>query len=84
VEHNGVAGIDLEEKRGIKVKESQLAYLFKKGPSKEQNVLYESDIYKVSSLSYCELDQQTLGKLKTVGINLVRLKENMNLWERLK
>ena len=85
-EHTGrlIAGIDLEEKRGIKVKESQLAHLFKKGPSKEQNDLYESDIFKIRSLSYCELDQQTLGKLKTVGINLVRLKENMNLWERLK
>jgi hypothetical protein len=79
-----IAGIDLEEKRGIKVKESQLAHLFKKGPSKEQNDLYESDIFKIRSLSYGELDQRTLEELDTVGIDLERIKENMELWERLK
>ena len=42
-----VAGIDLEEKRGIKVKESRLDNLFKKGASKKQNRLYQPYVCKI-------------------------------------
>ena len=78
-----IAGIDLEERRAIKEKESRLDHLFKKAPSKRQKSLYESDVCKIKSLSYIQLDQNTLDRLSAVGIDLERLKENMELWERL-
>jgi hypothetical protein len=83
--HSGrlIAGVDLEEKRADKVKESRLDHLFKKGPSKPQKSLYQSDVCDIKSISYYELDHQTIERLKTIGINLGRLKENMDLWERL-
>ena len=52
-----IAGIDLEEKRGIKEKKRRLDHLFKKTPSKKQIDLYESDISNIKSLSYSQLDQ---------------------------
>lgn len=79
-----VAGIDLEEKRGIKVKESRLDNLFKKGASKRQLRIYETYIHKIKPLSYGEIDQHTSDRLSAVGIDLKRLKENMELWDRLK
>jgi hypothetical protein len=78
-----VAGIDLEERRGIKVKTSQLDHLFKKAPSKLQQSIYASDVHKIESLSYSQLDQRTIDRLSAVGIDLKRLKENVELWERL-
>ena len=42
-----VAGIDLEEKRGIKVKKSRLDNLFKKSACKKQNRLYQSYVCKI-------------------------------------
>lgn len=78
-----IAGIDLEEKRSIKRKESRLDNLFKKRASKKQFYLYREDIYKIQSLSYEQLDQQTLDKLRFVGIDLERLRENIELWESL-
>jgi hypothetical protein len=78
-----IAGIDLEERRGIKEKESRLDYLFKKAPSKRQKSLYESDGCKIKSLSYSHIDQHTFDRLSAVGIDLKGLKENMELWERL-
>ena len=79
-----IAGIDLEEKRSLKRKESRLNNLFKKGASKKQFRMYETYIHKIKSLSYGEIDQLTLDRLSAVGIDLKRLKENMELWERLK
>jgi hypothetical protein len=79
-----IAGIDLENNRIIKEKERRLDHLFKKGASQEQNCLYQSDICKIKSLSYSQLDQHTLDGLRAVDIDLERLKENMALWKRLK
>ena len=79
-----VAGIDLEEKRGIKVNESRLDHLFKKVASRKQHRLYQSDVCKIKTLSNSQLDQGTLDKLSDVGIDLKRIKENMELWNRLK
>jgi hypothetical protein len=78
-----VAGIDLEEKRGIKEKDSRLAHLFKRAPSKKQIYLYESEVCKIKSLSYSQLDPHILDRLSAVGIDLKRLRDNMALWERL-
>ena len=78
-----IAGIDLEEKRGINVKESRLDNLFKKGASKKQNRLYQPHVCNIKQLSYSQLDQHTLCSLSAVGIDSKRLKENMELWESL-
>ena len=78
-----IAGIDLEEKRAIKEKESRLNHLFKKTPSKLQESLYASKIRKIKSLSYSQLDQRTIARLSAVEIDLRKLKENMELWVRL-
>ncbi len=43
-----IAGIDLEERRGIKVKESRLDHLFKKTPSKKQKVFMNQMFAKLS------------------------------------
>jgi hypothetical protein len=78
-----IAGIDLDERRGIKEKERRLDHLFKKAASKKQLSLYHSDVCKIKSLSYSQLDQHTLERLSDVGINLERLKGNMEEWEIL-
>ena len=78
-----IAGIDLEETRGIKDKKRRLDHLFNRGPSKKQVAVYESDVCKIKSLSYDQLDQYTLDSMKAVGIDLGRLKANAELWERL-
>jgi len=79
-----IAGIDLEERRTNIENKRRLDYLFKQGPSMKQIELYESDIYKIKSLSYSQLNQNTLDRLNAVGIDLKGLKENMELWEKLK
>jgi len=87
-DHNGagrlIAGIDLEEKRGIKDKKRRLDHFFKRKASKKQVALYESDVCKIKSLSYDQLDQYTLDSMKAVGIDLGRLKANAELWEKLR
>jgi hypothetical protein len=86
-DHDGagrlIAGIDLEETRKVKEKKRRLDHLFRKAASKKQNSLYESDVCKIKSLSYDQLDQHTLDRMKAVGIDLGRLKDNMELWENL-
>ena len=79
-----IAGIDLEETRGNIEKESRLDHLFKtnKAP-KNKKIIYNSYICKIKSLSYSQLDQHTLDRLSAVGIDLKRLKENMELWGKL-
>jgi hypothetical protein len=79
-----IAGIDLEERRANRVKESRLDHLFKKPPSKRQISLYESEACKIRSFSDRQLDQHTVDGLIAVGIDLDRLKENMETWERSK
>jgi hypothetical protein len=79
-----IAGIDLEETRGFKVKKRRLEHLFKKPPSKKQISLYESDVCKIKSFSDRQLDQHTSDRLRAVGVDLERLNENMELWESLK
>jgi hypothetical protein len=79
-----IAGIDLEERRAIRVKGSRLDHLFKKPPSKRQISLYESETCKIRSFSNRRLDQHTADGLRAVGIDLERLKENMETWERSK
>ena len=79
-----IAGIDLEERRFPKDKNSRLAHLFKRGPSKMQTSLYEPSINEIVSLSYSQLDQPTLASLDAVGIDLEKLKWNIELWSILK
>jgi hypothetical protein len=78
-----IVGVDLDERRGLKEKERRLDYLFKKTASKKQVSLYHSDVCKIKSLAYSHLDQHTLERLSVVGINLERLKGNIELWETL-
>jgi hypothetical protein len=79
-----IAGIDLEERRGIRAKRRRLDHLFKKkNASKDQERIYKSDINRINSLSYSQLDQHTLESLCAVGIDLERLKGNMELWNKL-
>jgi hypothetical protein len=75
-----IAGIDLEERRAIKEQQSQLEHLFKKPPSKRQIFLYESEACKIRSFSDRQLDQHAVDGLIAVGIDLERLKENMETW----
>jgi len=77
-----IAGIDLEERRGYKETKRRLNLLFSKLYKKHID-LYESDICKIKSLTYSELDQYTLDRVSGVGIDLEKLKENMELWEIL-
>jgi DNA polymerase III subunit gamma/tau len=79
-----IAGVDLEDRRGIKEKESRLAHLFKEKTLYKKHIsLYGSDICKIKSLSYSQLDQNTLDSLNAVKIDLERLKENIELWDKL-
>jgi hypothetical protein len=78
-----IAGIDLEEKRSFKEKESRLMHLFKKPPSRKQIGLYEADVCRIKCFSNRHLDEHTLGRLRDAGIDLERLNENMQQWERL-
>jgi hypothetical protein len=82
-----IAGIDLEEEitdnvkvRRSKEKNRRLNLLFSKGPFLKHISLYQSDISKIMLLSYSQLDQLTSDKLSAVGIDLERLKWNMELW----
>ena len=77
-----IAGIDLEERRTIRAKAFRLDHLFKKPPSKKQVQLYQPTVCKIKSLSYGRLDQTTIDHLHTAEIDLKRLKENMELWNR--
>ena len=82
-----IAGIDLEEEitdnvkvRRSKEKNRRLNLLFSKGPFPKHISLYQSDVCKIKSLSYSQLDQRTSDRLSAVGIDLERLKETMDLW----
>lgn len=77
-----VAGIDLEEKRKIAEKTGPLGCLFKK-PSRRQAILYQSDLGKIESLKYSQINQHIRSKLDAIGIDLDRLKGNIELWESM-
>ena len=77
-----IAGIDLEDRRGNIANNSRLSLLFSKLYPKH-SVLYRSDIGKIKSLSYGQLDQHTTDRLCVVGINLAKLKVKMELWDSL-
>ena len=77
-----IAGIDLEDRRGNIANNSQISFLFSKLYPKH-SVLYRSDIGKIKSLSYGQLDQHTTDRLCVVGINLAKLKVKMELWDSL-
>jgi hypothetical protein len=76
-----IAGIDLEDRRGNGKKKRRLNLLFSK-PYKKHIPLYRSYISKIKLLSYSQLDQHTSDRLSAVGIDLERLKWNMELWGR--
>ena len=80
---NLISGIDLEEKRAIRANNCHLDHLFKKAPSKRQVHLYQTEVRKIKSLPYGQLDQQALDSLDTAGIDLERLKERMELWDSM-
>jgi hypothetical protein len=75
-----IAGVDLEERRGIKENQSRLDRLFKKGASKDRVVLYGEDVDNIRTLSYSQLGKHTLERLRAVKIDLDRLKQNMASW----
>jgi hypothetical protein len=77
-----IAGIDLEDTRGNIANNSRLSLLFSKLYPKH-SVLYRSDIGKIISLSYGQLDQHTTDRLCVVGIDLEQLKVKMGLWDSL-
>jgi hypothetical protein len=84
-----IAGIDLEEGitdnvkiRRSKEKKRRLNLLSSNGPFPKHISLYQSDVCKIKSLYYSQLDQHTLCRLRAVGIDLERLKDNMKLWMR--
>ena len=74
-----IAGIDLEDRRGNIANNSRLSLLFSK-LYKKHSVLYRSDIGKIKSLIYNQLDQQTIARLRAVDIDLRCLKVNMARW----
>ena len=78
-----IAGIDLEERRAIKQKASRLNHLFKKGPSKLQKDLYEDPVFKIRHFSNCQLNKGILDILNNIGVDIGRLKNNINLWNNL-
>ena len=77
-----IAGIDLEDRRGNIATKSQISFLFSK-LYKKHIPLYGSAIRKINSLSYSQLDQHTTDRLCVVGIDLAKLKVNMELWDSL-
>jgi len=78
-----VAGIDLEEQRKRAEKNTRLDHLFKKGPSKKQEQLYKPHVGQIIQLHDGQLDQCIIDQLSAVGIDLKRLRTNMEIWEAL-
>lgn len=79
-----IAGIDLEEMRTNKDKDSRLTHLFTNAFSEKKRSLYEKEVRNIQSITYTQIDQHMLEKMNAVGIDMMMLKENMELWERLK
>jgi hypothetical protein len=79
-----IAGVDIEERRGINENDSRLDHLFKKAPSKAQRSLYAPVVGQTRLLGHHHLDQDTLGRLSAVGIDLESVKNNIETWEGLK
>lgn len=79
-----IAGVDIEERRGVKENDSRIDHLFKKAPSKAQRSLYAPVVGLIRLLGHHHLDQDTLGRLSAVGIDPGSMKKNMETWEGLK
>jgi len=78
-----IAGIDLDETRGIKPQTRPLDHLFKKGPSRKQLSLYESSVGKIELLKFNQLNDKIRTDLDAVAIDLNRLKDNIKIWETI-
>ena len=79
-----IAGVDIEERRGVKENDSRIDHLFKKAPSKAQRSLYAPVVGHIRLLGHHHLDQDTLGRLSAVGIDPESVKNNIETWEGLK
>ncbi|WP_319409260.1 hypothetical protein [uncultured Desulfosarcina sp.] len=79
-----IAGVDIEERRGVKENDSRIDHLFKKAPSKAQRSLYAPVVSHIRLLDHHHLDQDTLGSLSAVGIDPGNVKKNIEAWEGLK
>ena len=79
-----IAGVDIEERRGVKENDSRIDHLFKKAPSKAQRSLYAPVVGHIRLLGHHHLDQDTLGRLSAVGIDPESVKKNIETWEGLK
>jgi hypothetical protein len=79
-----IAGIDLEESRKKVQSQHRLDHLFKKGPSKKQTEIYKPLVNEIQSISHSQLDHGFVDNLIDVGIDVISLKEKMDLWDRLK
>ena len=78
-----IAGVDLEETRSFKVKDSKLDCLFKKPPSRMQVQLYGAAVHEIRSFSDAQFNPETSAKLESVGVDLTKLTENMARWRQL-
>jgi hypothetical protein len=78
-----IAGIDLEEMRNNKDRDSRLTHLFTNAFSKKKRSLYGPEVRNIQSITYRQFDQHILEKMNAVKIDLERLKEKMELWEQL-
>jgi hypothetical protein len=79
-----IAGVDIEERRGVKENHSRIDHLFKKAPSKAQRSLYAPVVSHIRTIGHHHLDQDTLGSLSAVGIDPGNVKKNIEAWEGLK
>ncbi|BBO74562.1 hypothetical protein DSCW_19790 [Desulfosarcina widdelii] len=79
-----LAGVDIEERRGVKENGSRLDHLFKKAPSKFQRSMYAPVVDQIRAIGHHHLDPDTLGRLSAVGIDPESVKKNIGVWEGLK
>jgi hypothetical protein len=79
-----LAGVDIEERRGVKENHSRIDHLFKKAPSKAQRSLYAPVVGHIRAIDHHHLDRDTLGWLSAVRIDPESVKKNIKAWEGLK
>ncbi|MBC2732875.1 MAG: hypothetical protein HF981_00775, partial [Desulfobacteraceae bacterium] len=72
-----IAGIDLEEMRTNKDRDSRLTHLFTNAFSYKKRSLYGPEVRNIQSITYWQIDQHILEKMNAVGIDLEKLKEKM-------
>ncbi|WP_319526011.1 hypothetical protein [uncultured Desulfosarcina sp.] len=79
-----MAGVDIEERRGVKENGSRLDHLFKNVPSKAQRSMYAPVVDHIRAIGHHHLDPDTLGRLSAVRIDPESVKTNIETWEGLK